>query len=237
MNNIVMIDKEIISRCRNYKIDGEHIGTALFLLESIYYKYKNEDVLTVLNDQGNDFSMFSLHKNLELNGILKLDKIGWLLTDRGFDFVIWYINYREKILGNLVIEPEPGVTEDSIELWIEDWRNLWRNNKGVFIKEPSGRSLGISKKDAILKLTAFIENYHDLFTDHKPKDLILTATKNYLSEYKKVGYAFCKRADYFISKREGKTSDSNFSSLATECDNVIHTKEKTTKYNVFKKST
>lgn len=241
MINTVIIDKEVISRCKKYKIDGEHIGTAMFILESIYEKYINEDLIKTLDDDGKDFSMYSLYKSLEVNGVIKEDedsfKLKWLLTDAGYDLVIWYISYKEKILNNESNNIKEK-TNQPVKEWVEEWRELWRDRRGVFIKDPSGRSLGTDKKNAINKLTTFIDHYDYLFENHEPKDLIIKATKKYLDEYKKANYAFAKLSANFISKREDRTKDSQASLLATECENILNSKDAPKKrFNAYKKST
>ena len=159
------------------------------------------------------------------------NSIDYKITERGNIF----LNEYKNIISNKINVLES--TNFEIENWIEDWIKLWKDKNGIFFKTPDRRSLGINKKDALAKMKWFLENYQELFDlQNSPKETILGATKEYIEEYKKVNFAFCKRPNNFISKREDRTKDSLYSTLAAECENFIANKG-AKKKSVFKRST
>ena len=107
-----------------------------------------------------------------------------------------------KIMGGKVIarnkakklvEGEPYVYKEPVqrvEEWIQEWRELFP--KGI---KSGGHLVRGSKQGCIKKMKAFVNKNKDV-----TKDKIFRATGKYLSERRTSRYAYCKVADYFISK-------------------------------------
>jgi DNA-binding PadR family transcriptional regulator len=230
---IIKITDEVIDLCEEHGIQSEHIGSCISYMSN--KEAGNHSGISILRNKKVDYSSYVLCKMLELEKLIEEipsdNSIEYKLTEKGKDFLQKYkqlVSDKDSILNTIDLE---------VEEWIEDWRKLWKDKRGVFYKTPDKRSLGISKKDALEKMKWFLNNYGDIFDfKNTAKNTIIGATKTYIDEYKKVGFAFCKKPNFFISKREDRTKDSLYSTLASECENYIANKG-SKKNSSFKRST
>ena len=110
---------------------------------------------------------------------------------------------------------------ESVEDWIDEWLNIWKDESGKFFKAPADggtRSLGAARRDVLSNMITFLDKYSDLFSCDNPKTLIMKATRNYVNTFRKVNFAYCTKSLYFIMKQN------NFkkirSLLAEECDKI-----------------
>jgi hypothetical protein len=199
-------------------ISVKNIGSGIILLKAL--KDNNLGFIKLMYKQKEE--MEYLVKDLYIHGFLKLDndennKIVYSLTNRSID-LLHFLEIKNKGKDNKQF--------DEINDWIQDWLNIWKNQNGVFYAAPSDntdnkkRTLGCSKKDALDRMKDFYKHYSDVFEDVKdisPKDIIFLATKKYLAEFKTKNFMYCRKAVYFIFKKE----DTVTSDLSTWCLQTI----------------
>jgi hypothetical protein len=93
-------------------------------------------------------------------------------------------------------------SSDDPTIWIDEWIALWPPK----IKNSGGVRLRAERSTILPRMITFIKD------TNFSKDLIFTATENYLSRTSKDGFAYTRASMYFINKRgEG-------SLLAQECE-------------------
>lgn len=207
------MNKKDIEKLRELGINSECMGSCLFVLKSLLI-----NDLESLN-AFEDYNSFIVYKELEKIGLLELNENNkFQLTTVGRIFIENIDSNSEKSTIK-----KPVLTLD----WIKEWVNLWKDEKGIFYKDKQmNRTLGCSEKDAYSKMILFLIEYKYLFENLSDKftikDIIINSTKNYIERYKKNNFAFCKNANYFIIKQEGKSKIFNNSTLATECENYIN---------------
>lgn len=92
---------------------------------------------------------------------------------------------------------------EGVETWIDEWIDLFPT--GV---KSGGHYVKSNKVDCLIKMKRFIKTYgYD-------KDTIMEATKNYVRDKQRQGYAYMQVAHYFIMKNGAST-------LASACDNLV----------------
>jgi hypothetical protein len=147
-----------------------------------------------------------INKNLEM---IRLESLGLVkngeLTQEGFDKTskLSDLNGLIKILNK---QSSYKITEEDIEK-IKEYRELFP--KGLL---PSGYPARVQIKELEKKFNWFFNNYEYSW------DVIITATKKYISQYKANDYTYMKTSGYFISKLE---KNGIVSSLASYCDMVV----------------
>lgn len=183
------------------------IGSVIIVLQALYNG--DLELLDEFDRKNKDKSALLLYKNMELCKLIKKteDKQHYQLT--------WS--------GNQLIEKgcecEEIKKEQSLKDWIEEWRALWKNERGESYKSGN-RTLLVSEKEIYERMQKFLSEYAYLFKNHSAKDVIIGATKKYIYEFKKVNFAYCKNSDYFILKGSEYKGASK-SVLASECENYI----------------
>ena len=212
------INANMVTTLRELGIQTDHVGSCLLVLECMMNG--NYDVLDAFDDHNRNKHSLTIYKELERAGFVKRtpgSKNNFALTDDG----IIVLNNLNDGYKSTVVEETPVVDD-----WIEQFRLLWvdpETNK--FYMTPDRRSLGASVKDLSNRMKKFLSEYRDIFTslpgDLTPEKVILKATETYITEFKKVRFAYAKDAFNFIMKQEGKTKDTTKSLLATNCENYI----------------
>lgn len=78
----------------------------------------------------------------------------------------------------------------NINIWIEDWVNLFPEEA-----EFNGYKIKSKSKDCLKKMLKFVKD-NPIYT----KDIIFAATKQYIEEKRLVNWEYMKQSTYFISK-------------------------------------
>ena len=208
----VKLNENTIKLIEECGFEQWEIGTILFILIEIDGKN------SILKKDNNILSMY---KTLEMKRLVT--KIGeqWQLTWSGNELF-------KRIKEEPIKEEKPtiaavaAVEEESLSAFCTRWLDLWKNDKKEYYK-TDGRSLGASHRDVFIRFQTFMKEYSYLFKESSvplsPYDVIYNTTQKYVNEMKKVGFAFCKNSDYFISKGVGNSKQSI---LAGEIENYIN---------------
>jgi hypothetical protein len=212
----IEINKEIVSTFKEMGIKTDQLGSCLIAIECMMSG--NYDLLDVIDDKNTNKNFLTIYKELELAGVFKKStesEYHFSMDDDGIELM--------EILRDA---PEIKIEPVNPDAWIAEYRSLWINEAtGNFYITPDKRSLGGSIRDLTQKMKKFLSDYRDTFSNLPdgltPEKVVIEATKNYISEFKKVHFAFAKDAYNFIYKQEGQTKDSVRSLLATACENYI----------------
>ena len=190
----INITPEIIKGLKQYGFNSENMGSALIALYAIH---KNDiDLLDCLDDHSKERRALILYQSLVRAALIEEQKnsnVYYQLTNLGKDFV-----------GRVIDIPKPKSNNpllDEVSDWIDDWVNLFP--EGI---KSGGKILRSDRKSCLIKMVNFIKIYKF------DKELIISATKSYLSEREKDNYLFTRAAIYFINKK-GEGSD-----LAAWCE-------------------
>lgn len=138
---------------------------------------------------------------LEIDGYLKNKKI----TEKGKK-VIKEISAKYQIEENKVVKKKLGMTPEDL-VKINEYRELFP--RGVL---PSQVPARVPAKELEKKFIWFFNNYSYDW------DVVIKATKKYISEFKANNYLYMKNSGYFISKLE---KNGIVSALASYCDMVV----------------
>jgi len=133
--------------------------------------------------------------------VLDLIERGYLEIINNDKSILDINNLRSTELFQKVLN---GNTDGDVEEWINEWYDLWP--KGI---KTGGYYLRADKFGALAKMKAFLVTY-----PMYGKDIIMNATKNYLTEQSIDGYKYTKLAPYFINKN-------GLSVLNGECEAVL----------------
>lgn len=98
---------------------------------------------------------------------------------------------------NLTISLRPKLKKEvigAVDEWIIEWSKLWHG------KKSNGYYLANPPKDNAERMVVYMKNN----PDHTP-DIIMQATKNYLTEKSRVGYEYTKKSNKFIDDLGGST--------------------------------
>jgi hypothetical protein len=118
---------------------------------------------------------------------------------------------------NLTISLRPKLKKEittEIDEWIVEWSKLWNG------KKSNGYYLANPPKDNAEKMKAYMKDHPDHTTD-----IIMQATKNYLNEKAKEGYAYTKKSNLFIHT-QGQSSTLYAYCLAVINGDVQESKER-----------
>ena len=113
-----------------------------------------------------------------------------------------------KLVFTNVLVLEPGGAyglAKPVTGWFEAWYEMWPR------KIKSGGYLIRSDKNSCMVKMVKFRKANPTFSP----EVILKATENYLTTFKRKEYAYVQKADYFILKDGGST-------LYSYCDEVIH---------------
>lgn len=124
------------------------------------------------------------------------------------------VTIRQKFIDCLTTEENDGV-----ELWIDEYRNLFRGKKIS--------SMG-DKVSCLDKMRRFVLTYPEY-----TKDEILAATRFYI-ESQAPFYKFLRRADYFIFKKEKYEDDGSEVSILLNILEEMNGKEYTANKDLTK---
>lgn len=212
----IEITEESVRIFRDMGIPTDQIGSAIMVINCMLNG--NYDMLDAFDDSNTNKNSLIVYKELEKAGMLERT------VDNVYNFCL--TNDAIALMEAISHTPEKKEEPISSDEWISQYRELWINPEtGKYYTTPDRRSLGAPLKDLSVKMKKFISEYRDIFTKLPsgltPQKVILEATKNYISEYKKVRFAYCKDAYNFIMKQEGSTKDTTRSLLATNCENYI----------------
>lgn len=145
----------------------------------------------------------------------KLFKLGFIEKDKEGSQVFFKLTEKGGVLLD-ELEPKKEPSEEEVKKeavkkpkivldWIEEWVSLFpeRNHNGILRSEP---------EDCLPRMVAFIKKYK--YT----KEVIIAATKAYITKESYKNYEYTKRAMFFIDKR------SEGSLLAAWCKSVAESK-------------
>lgn len=138
---------------------------------------------------------------LEIDGFLKNKKI----TEKGKN-LIKIISKKYDIQENKIVKKKAGMSEDDISK-INEYRNIFP--KGILPSQVTSR---VPIKELEKKFTWFFNNYNHNW------DVVLKATKRYVSEFEANNYLYMKNSGYFVSKLE---KNGLVSTLASYCDLIV----------------
>jgi hypothetical protein len=134
-------------------------------LASVYF----EQEYTLASEQVKEY----MNDKLEQSGYLKNSAEGIILRDKCHELF-------KKGIPN----------KESVETWIEEWRNLFPT--GV---KSGGRPVRGDKKGVVAKMVSFVKANPTI-----TKEEIMDATKQYVFDSSLKSYQYMICADYFISK-------------------------------------
>lgn len=223
----INITQLTINKCKEVNIKADHIGSCLFVLNCLYH---NEyELLNSFDDFNTKRNALIIYKELEYLGLLQVEEAKdkyWSLSPIGKVFV-------ETLDNNTVIENVQTIKPtETVKDWIKDWLQLWKDpDTGYFYKvKADRRTLGANEQDTWANMMTFLKLYNKVFTNIPEgmtiKDVIFKATENYIAQFKKVNFTFCKNALYFIMKNKQ-------SELANQCEFVLLNPEKETPKDDF----
>lgn len=138
---------------------------------------------------------------LEIDGYLKDKKI----TDKAKD-LIKKISAKYDIQENKIVKKKAGMTEDDIAK-MNEYRSIFP--KGILPSQVPSR---VPIKELEKKFTWFFNNYDYSW------DVVIKATKRYVSEFEANNFLYMKNSGYFVSKLE---KNGLVSTLASYCDIII----------------
>jgi len=211
----IEINEKTVNAFKEMGILTDHIGTAIMIAECMMNG--SYPILDMLDDNNTNKNTLTVYKELEKAGVLeRVDgkENNFAMSQDGIELME-------------LLNAEKSKNTDKVDKWIDKYRELWIDPATKkYYMTPDKRSLGSSKRDLSTRMKKFLSEYRDVFTDLPegltPETVIIEATRNYIAEYKKVNFSFCKGAFFFISKQEGKGGKSDINSLlATNCENYI----------------
>jgi hypothetical protein len=144
--------------------------------------------------------------------VKKLESHGYIKVTKG------KVIARQKAIK--LLEGEEYVYQEElyrVEEWIDEWREIFP--KGI--KSGSHFVRG-SRQGCLSKMRSFIRNHKKV-----TKEQIFKATQLYVEERKKERYAYCKVADYFISKSQVSMLESYIEQLESIPDFDVNTSNMT----------
>lgn len=116
------------------------------------------------------------------------------------------LDYIKKISSNWILLAKGlAIIEDYTDE-LEDFVEQYRNTFPKGIKSGNGTPIRGDKAGCVKKMKWFFDNYPEY-----SKTIILEATKKYIQDMERKGYAYITQADYFIVKDGG-------SKLAAMCE-------------------
>jgi hypothetical protein len=225
----VQINENIINHYKSYNLSVEHLGSILFILFALYEN--RIDLLEAFDDSSKEKRALILYDHLIIKGFLdetSNDEVNeYTLTKKALEFIELVNSECEKenvhILPEIPvsIEAEKQITKEAVESvdsWITDWIKLFPEG------EINGRYLRINKKECLVKMSWFMQNYEF------DKQTIFNATKTYLDTQERGphGHMYTRNSSYFISKQQGSSKADKVSDLATWCERVANSGEKQT---------
>ena len=172
----------------------------LFILLAMY-----DDAIGLLDVYDDNFGSRKIlvedYQHLHIHGFLKIPSAGagpvYQLDEQGKTFV-------EQIRVLFEIPEEERQVEANLKKLATDYLELWPR-----IKFPSGVYARVSSVEIEKKLKAFLRVYTAPFKrDYQIKltpELILEATKSYVTRFAKKNYEYAVNSSYFIQKKEKST--------------------------------
>ncbi len=218
MNKLkIYINKDIVSRFKQEKIDIDYIGTIIIILLCLYEK--NYELLDEIDDANKSRRLLTLYRYLYRKGLIippdeedeERDIVHYILTEKGAAMANYVLSFnddevevRKEYLSE-VLETEAKEAEAPIADWIEEWIELFP--EGRF----SGRLLRTNGRDCLDRMTWFIKTFK--YT----KDHIFEATRQYIRDQaaSPEGHRYTRNSTYFICK--GRGVNERISDLATAC--------------------
>lgn len=217
---VLKLEKNTINLIKSLGFKSNEVGSVLFIIIALNDGEIN--LLDEFDEETSDKSALLLYKNLEVRGILEKDKredkiSTYMLTFQGQELA----DTLCKCDSSPIVVP---CKEEDLNEWVETWRELWKDDRGVSYRWDNRALLG-SQRDTFIKMQRFLADYNYLFKKLPegltPRGAIIGATEAYLNQHKKVAFYMCKTSNNFISKQEGKTRDTIQSILALEVENFI----------------
>jgi len=132
-----------------------------------------------------------------INGLIKL---GYIVNKEADNYDLAALILNKSKLKKLIGELETS------ELWIEEYRELFKGKKAGSM---GTRSACIKKMDKFIKETG------------NSREVIMSATQRYINSNRENGYSYLQQADYFIYKNENYGGSAlETSKLATYCEEI-----------------
>lgn len=222
MNKLkIYINKEILDRFKNDKINLDYVGTIIIILTCLYEK--NYTLLDEVDDSNKSRRLLLLYRYLFRKELIEPadaeddENVYYILTEKGVNLTKFILSFGEdevevrKESLNEVMEEESE--HDSVESWIEEWILLFPEGKFY------GRPLRTNTRDCLDRMKWFIEKFKF------DKNHIFAATKQYIEDQigSPEGHRYTRNSTYFICK--GRGVNERISDLATACEKIKYEKD------------
>lgn len=205
MNLRLEYNEEIIKRLKAYDISTDFLGSSFFVLHALW---KNRiDLLDCMDDSMKERRMVILYRQLERKGLLQPSQEKFYeLTQKGRKLTEFLEDQFDKL--HLDVEQVEVLQKEDVDMWIKDYIEIFP--RGVH----SNKILRSNIKDVTKRMDEFTREYG------YPKDLILKATKKYISEREEAqdNHTFTINSLYFITKGLGAGRKSE---LANWCERIL----------------
>jgi hypothetical protein len=145
-----------------------------------------------------------------------------LVADQYIDDYYKLTNKGTICLDDIEKQFKKSIKKNNIKILGENYEEKINHYRELFPKGklPSGIYARVTPNELEKKFVWFFNTYKDLNWD-----IVLKATKKYISEYENTNYMYMRNSSYFISRES--TNKLIISDLANECYNYEEVKENT----------